>query len=67
MRLTLEKNSMLSNLLPLALGVIFTLAIMAQLRYLNIAMSQFGKAQVIPVYFVLFTSCSMTSRVIMHR
>lgn len=67
LRLTIEGNSQFGNLLPFALGIILGIAILAQLRYLNMAMAQFGNAQVIPVYYVLFTSCAMTSGVIMYR
>lgn len=67
LRLTIEGNSQFGNLLPFGLGLILACAILAQLRYLNMAMAQFGNAQVIPVYYVLFTSCAMTSGVIMYR
>ncbi|KAI0564941.1 Magnesium transporter NIPA [Gracilaria domingensis] len=67
-RLTIEGNSQFGNLLlPFVLVTILAAAILAQLRYLNLAMAQFGNAQVIPVYYVLFTSCAMTSGVIMYR
>ncbi|PXF48684.1 putative magnesium transporter NIPA5 [Gracilariopsis chorda] len=67
LRLTIEGNSQFGNFLPFLLVVILALAILAQLRYLNMAMAQFGNAQVIPVYYVLFTTCAMTSGVIMYR
>lgn len=67
LRLTIEGNSQFGNLLPFVLGIILACAILAQLRYLNMAMSRFGNAQVIPVYYVLFTTCAMSSGVIMYR
>lgn len=67
LRLTIEGNSQFGNLLPFVLGVVLASAILAQLRYLNMAMSRFGNAQVIPVYYVLFTTCAMSSGVIMYR
>lgn len=67
LRMTIEGNSQFGNWLPFALGLTLGCAILAQLRYLNMAMAQFGNAQVIPVYYVLFTSCAMTSGVIMYR
>lgn len=67
MRLTIEGNSQFGNLLPFVLGTVLACAILAQLRYLNMAMSRFGNAQVIPVYYVLFTTCAMSSGVIMYR
>lgn len=67
LRLTIEGNSQFGNFLPFLLVVILALAILAQLRYLNMAMAQFGNAQVIPVYYVLFTTCAMTSGVIMYK
>ncbi|CAN8074752.1 unnamed protein product [Agarophyton chilense] len=67
LRLTIEGNSQFGNFLPFLLVIILALAILAQLRYLNMAMAQFGNAQVIPVYYVLFTTCAMTSGVIMYR
>lgn len=67
LRLTLEGNSQFGNWLPFALVVTLAVAILAQLRYLNLAMAQFGNSQVIPVYYVLFTSCAMSSGVIMYR
>lgn len=66
-RLTIEGNSQFGNWLPFGLVVILAIAILAQLRYLNLAMSRFGNAQVIPVYYVLFTTCAMSSGVIMYR
>lgn len=67
LRLTFEGNSQFGNWLPFALFITLAIAILAQLRYLNLAMAQFGNAQVIPVYYVLFTSCAMSSGVIMYR
>lgn len=67
LRRTIEGNSQFENWLPLGLGLTLGVAILLQLRYLNLAMSQFGNAQVIPVYYVLFTTCAMSSGVIMYR
>lgn len=67
LRITIEGNSQFGNWLPFALGFTLALAILAQLRYLNLAMAQFGNAQVIPVYYVLFTTCAMSSGVIMYH
>lgn len=67
LRLTIEGDSQFGNWLPFALGLVLATAILAQLRYLNLAMARFGNAQVIPVYYVLFTTCAMSSGVIMYR
>jgi uncharacterized membrane protein len=67
LRLTIQGNSQFGNWLPLALAIALILAIVAQLRYLNLAMSRFGNSQVVPVYYVLFTICAMSSGVIMYK
>lgn len=67
LRLTIEGHSQFGNWLPLALAISLALAIVAQLRYLNLAMARFGNSQVVPVYYVMFTICAMTSGVIMYR
>lgn len=67
LRITFEGNSQFGNWLPFVLGIVLACAILAQLRYLNMAMAQFGNAQVIPVYYVLFTTCAMASGIIMYR
>lgn len=67
LRLTIEGNSQFGNWLPFALVLTLAAAILAQLKYLNLAMARFGNAQVIPVYYVLFTTCAMSSGVIMYR
>lgn len=67
LRLTIQGHSQFGNWLPLALVVSLALAIVAQLRYLNLAMARFGNSQVVPVYYVMFTACAMTSGVIMYK
>lgn len=67
LKLTFEGNSQFGHLMPIALGVALAVAIVAQLRYLNLAMERFGNSQVVPIHYVLFTSCAMTSGVIMYR
>lgn len=66
-RLTIEGNSQFRHFLPFVLVFFLATAILLQLKYLNLAMARFGNAQVIPVYYVLFTSCAMSSGVIMFR
>lgn len=66
-RLTLFGKSQFGNWLPFVLGIVLAGAIALQLKYLNMAMARFGNAEVIPVYYVLFTMCAMTSGVIMYR
>lgn len=67
LRLMLQGNSQLGNWLPLVLVVVLAVAIVTQLRYLNLAMARFGNSQVVPVYYVLFTICAMTSGAIMFK
>jgi magnesium transporter len=67
LRLTLQGESQFGNWLPLALVVVLATAIVTQLRYLNLAMARFGNSQVVPVYYVLFTVCAMTSGAIMYK
>lgn len=66
-KVTLFGTSQFGNWLPYALVIVLAGAILLQLRYLNMAMARFGNAEVIPVYYVLFTMCAMTSGVIMYR
>ena len=67
LRMSIEGDFQFGNWLPFVLVVVLAGAILLQLRYLNLAMARFGNAQVIPVYYVLFTSCAMSSGVIMFR
>lgn len=67
LRLTLMGESQFGNWLPVALVLALAAAIVTQLRYLNLAMARFGNSQVVPVYYVLFTICAMTSGVIMYK
>lgn len=67
LRFTIEGDGQFGFWLPFALVIILATAIMLQLRYLNMAMARYGNAQVIPVYYVLFTTCAMSSGVIMYR
>jgi magnesium transporter len=67
LRLTVQGHSQFGNWLPVALASALILAIVAQLRYLNLAMARFGNSQVVPVYYVLFTICAMSSGVIMYK
>lgn len=60
-------NSQFTNILPVVLVIVLAAAIVLQLKYLNMAMARFGNAEVVPVYYVLFTMCAMTSGVIMYR
>lgn len=67
LRLTVQGESQFGNWLPLFLLIVLAVAIVTQLRYLNLAMARFGNSQVVPVYYVLFTLCAMTSGALMYR
>lgn len=67
LRLTLEGEGEFGQWLPFALVIVLAVAIVTQLRYLNLAMARFGNSQVVPVYYVLFTLCAMTSGALMYR
>lgn len=67
LRLTLQGESPFGNWLPLLLALVLVCALVTQLRFLNMAMARFGNSQVVPVYYVLFTICAMTSGAIMYR
>jgi drug/metabolite transporter (DMT)-like permease len=67
LRLTIEGESQFGNWLPFALVVALGAAISTQLLFLNRAMARFGNSQVVPVYYVLFTICAMTSGAIMYK
>ncbi len=66
-RLTVSGNSQLSN--PLAwffLIAMFT-GITIQLSYLNMALDTFNTALVTPIYYVMFTTLSITSSGILYK
>eukprot|EP00288_Rhodomonas_lens_P016785 CAMPEP_0177705722 /NCGR_PEP_ID=MMETSP0484_2-20121128/8855_1 /TAXON_ID=354590 /ORGANISM="Rhodomonas lens, Strain RHODO" /LENGTH=569 /DNA_ID=CAMNT_0019217159 /DNA_START=241 /DNA_END=1950 /DNA_ORIENTATION=- len=65
--LTINGNNQFNQLLPwlLVTVVIFTLII--QLRYLNLAMIHFGASEVVPVYYVLFTFCSIVAGIVLYQ
>lgn len=67
LKLTVLGDSQLGNWLPVVLALTLGCAMALQVKYLNMAMARFGNAQVVPIYYVLFTACAMTSGVIMYK
>ena len=55
------------NFLPWVLVMTVVVTLMIQLKYLNLAMMHFGASEVVPVYYVLFTFCSIMAGVLLYK
>jgi len=65
--LTLQGQNQFYNVLPWVLVATVVVTLMIQLKYLNLAMMHFGASEVVPVYYVLFTFCSIMAGVCLFR
>jgi len=65
--LTLQGHNQFYNVLPWVLVGTVVLTLMIQLKYLNLAMMHFGASEVVPVYYVLFTFCSIMAGVLLFK
>mmetsp|Transcript_53033 Transcript_53033/g.115180 ORF Transcript_53033/g.115180 Transcript_53033/m.115180 type:complete len:364 (-) Transcript_53033:30-1121(-) len=53
--------------IPYGIMITFVLTGALQIRYLQMAMEQFGSSQVVPVYYVLFTFATMSGGAIVYH
>ena len=65
--LTLQGQNQFYNVLPWVLVATVVITLMIQLKYLNLAMIHFGASEVVPVYYVLFTFCSIMAGVLLFK
>ncbi|EKX54658.1 hypothetical protein GUITHDRAFT_160735 [Guillardia theta CCMP2712] len=65
--LTLQGNNQFYNVLPWILVAVTVGTLIVQLKYLNLAMMHFGASEVVPVYYVLFTFCSIMAGIVLYK
>jgi drug/metabolite transporter (DMT)-like permease len=56
-----------SSLLPWLLLFVICGTMVVQIKYLNLAMISFGASDVVPVYYVTFTFCSVAAGVVLFK
>jgi len=65
--LTIRGHNAFNKLLPVVLlGTLLGTGIV-QIRILNLAMINFGASEVVPVYYVLFTFCSIVGGMVLYK
>eukprot|EP00277_Geminigera_cryophila_P039976 CAMPEP_0173111734 /NCGR_PEP_ID=MMETSP1102-20130122/45417_1 /TAXON_ID=49646 /ORGANISM="Geminigera sp., Strain Caron Lab Isolate" /LENGTH=264 /DNA_ID=CAMNT_0014012307 /DNA_START=173 /DNA_END=964 /DNA_ORIENTATION=+ len=64
--LTMQGNNQLVYALPYALLPILFVTLLLQVQYLNKAIAEFGTSQVVPVYYVIFTSWAVLGSAILY-
>lgn len=62
-----SSHDQFSSLLPWLLLLVICGTIVVQIKYLNLAMISFGASEVVPVYYVTFTFCSVMAGVILFK
>jgi drug/metabolite transporter (DMT)-like permease len=65
--LTLQGQNQFNQVLPWAMIAVVVFTLIMQLRYLNLAMMHFGASEVVPVYYVLFTFCSIVAGLVLFK
>ena len=56
-----------ANILPWVLLCVLLVTTVVQIRILNLAMMHFGASEVVPVYYVLFTFCSVVGGMVLYK
>jgi len=64
--LTLQGVNQFASALPFVLMPILFVTLILQVQYLNKAIAEFGTAEVVPTYYVLFTSCAVVGSSILY-
>ena len=62
-----SSHDQFSSFLPWLLLLVICGTIVVQIKYLNLAMISFGASEVVPVYYVTFTFCSVMAGVILFK
>jgi len=62
-----SSHDQFSSLLPWLLLCVICSTMVVQIKYLNLAMISFGASEVVPVYYVTFTFCSVMAGVILFK
>eukprot|EP00286_Rhodomonas_abbreviata_P017212 CAMPEP_0181331590 /NCGR_PEP_ID=MMETSP1101-20121128/24589_1 /TAXON_ID=46948 /ORGANISM="Rhodomonas abbreviata, Strain Caron Lab Isolate" /LENGTH=502 /DNA_ID=CAMNT_0023441073 /DNA_START=231 /DNA_END=1736 /DNA_ORIENTATION=+ len=65
--LTIRGKNAFHHLLPWVLVATLLGTGIVQIRILNLAMINFGASEVVPVYYVLFTFCSIVGGMVMYK
>lgn len=64
---TLSGDNQFVSVLPFFLVFVMVACISLQLYYLNSALDRFGASVVVPIYYVMFTSCSILGSAVLYR
>jgi drug/metabolite transporter (DMT)-like permease len=62
-----SSHSQFSSLLPWILLMVICGTMVVQIKYLNLAMISFGASEVVPVYYVTFTFCSVMAGIVLFK
>jgi len=65
--LTMSGHNAFNHLLPWVLVITMIVTTITQIRILNLAMINFGASEVVPVYYVLFTFCSVVGGMVLYK
>jgi len=64
--LTLQGRNQMSSPLPYALLPVLVVTLLLQVQYLNKAIAEFGTSEVVPTYYVIFTSWAVLGSAILY-
>uniref|UniRef100_A0A6U5A8C8 Magnesium transporter n=1 Tax=Hemiselmis andersenii TaxID=464988 RepID=A0A6U5A8C8_HEMAN len=64
--LTLQGDNQFLTLVPFTTLPILAFTLMLQIKYLNMALAEFGTPEVVPIYYVTFTSCAVIGSSILY-
>mmetsp|Transcript_11867 Transcript_11867/g.28384 ORF Transcript_11867/g.28384 Transcript_11867/m.28384 type:complete len:312 (-) Transcript_11867:42-977(-) len=64
--LTIQGVNQFAYVLPFVLMPVLFVTLILQVHYLNKAIAEFGTAEVVPTYYVLFTSCAVVGSAILY-
>jgi len=66
MVITFQGSNQFGNLLPFAIFPILALTLVLQVHFLNKAIADYGTGEVVPTYYVIFTSCAVLGSAILY-
>ena len=65
--LTFQGKNQFDHLMPFVLVFAMVGTLLVQVKYLNLAMINFGASEVVPIYYVLFTLASIVGGIVLYK
>lgn len=65
--LTFQGKNQFDHLMPFVLVIAMVGTLLVQVKYLNLAMINFGASEVVPIYYVLFTLASIIGGIVLYK